>query len=380
VYYYVTIFRCSIVGSQIRWVEENKILNIIRAIDEGFDAVIEYIREDKISKLIPIYESTPIPPVIPTIRYGSALIPIEPVGEYRLRDLKDILQGGSEKIVDFLEKEEISVVAVDSGTYVSGPHVSIDFAIVNVGYWYFNYGEMIGGGGNKARIFVDVEEGTKIQTLAKELEIGIVEELMDRIHGKKVFVLLDESLSLSYTLSWAEKDRLEIISKISRLLNSIKSRGAIPIGIFYTRAHDIVRGLSVLRPDTNITRVPDRALMDRILGLFGRSQLFMAHSRAIEGSGLRILAFYTKVGERNILRVEFPEDLRAYVDDIHFIVVAQSMLGGGYPLPLQRAHDWAVIDAETREFVIGEICRRLGIPLSEVLYTKKLTRKRTPME
>ncbi len=368
------------VGSQVHWVEENKILNIIRAIDEGFDAVIEYIREDKISKLIPIYESTPIPQVIPTIRYGSALIPIEPVGEYRLGVLKDILKGGSERIADFLEKEEISVVAVDSGTYVSGPHVSIDFAIVNVGYWYFNYGEMIGGGGNKARIFVDVEEGTKIQTLAKELEISVVEELMDRIHGKKVFVLLDESLSLSYTLSWAEKDRLEIISKISQLLNSIKSRGAIPIGIFYTRAHDIVRGLSVLRPDTNIIRVPDRALMNRVLELFGRSQLFMAHSRAIEGSDLRILAFYTKVGEGNILRVEFPEDLRAYVDDIHFIVVAQSILGGGYPLSLQRAHDWAVIDAETREFVIGEICRRLGIPLSEVLYTKKLTRKRAPME
>jgi len=361
------------------WTDENKTLNILSAINEGFDAVVEYIREDKVSRLVEIYENLQVPQSPPKPKYSSALIPSEPIREYRPPIRREILER-SDVLVDILADKDFSIAAIDSGIFTSGPHILIDIAVINVGFWYINYRSISGGGGNRAKIYVDIEEGTRLRTITKDMETEVIKELIAKLFGKKKFVLLDESFSLSYTLSWSEKDRLEMVSKVVLLIDEILNRGSVPIGIFYTRTHDIVRGISTLKPNIDIPRVPDRALMNKVLNTLSRSPTFRVYSKALEGSKLEILAFYVKMGEGNILRVEFPKAAYDLIDDIYLVVITQSILGGGYPLALQRAHDWAVIDAETREIILGEICRRLGIPLPDMIYSRKLGRKISPIE
>jgi len=80
-----------------------------------------------------------------------------------------------------------------------------------------------------------------------------------------------------------------------------------------------------------------------------------------------------------VLRVEFPESLRGLVDKIHLAVLAHSIMGGGYPLALQRAHDMAVIGAREREVIIETLKEVLNLPSDEYLFSRKWMSKRCPV-
>ncbi|MCR8471948.1 MAG: DNA double-strand break repair nuclease NurA [Candidatus Korarchaeota archaeon] len=361
------------------WIDENKILNLIKAVNEGLDEILIQMREDKVSKVIPVYESIQPPQSHLQVTCDSVLIPIEPIKNYYPRLPADIL-AKTEEVLKILEDEDVTIVAIDTGRFTYGPHAIINFVVINVGYWYYRYKTKFGKCANVSRLLSDITRDVDAQIRAKEFEKEVIDSLLDEVQGEKVFVLLDECLSLGYTLSFAEDARSEMINRVVEFIDAVMRKDAIPVGIFYTGASNIYGGILMLNPSVDIPRVSDVALMNRVLDQFSRSPLFAVYNRAICDKSLKILAFYIKVEEGNILRIEFPEQLRDRVDDIHSVVAFQSILGGGYPLALQRAHDKAVLDAECRRLILEEVCRRLGLPITDLILTKKQIRKARPVE
>ena len=66
-------------------------------------------------------------------------------------------------------------------------------------------------------------------------------------------------------------------------------------------------------------------------------------------------SFYLKLSSDNVVRVEFPEWCLNYVDVIRDVVLAQSIIGRGYPYVLERAHEEAYISSRERRWVLSYI-------------------------
>lgn len=356
----------------------NKILKILRALDNRFQDILNTSSMDIIEKISAIYEKLDPISTPPKCGYGSALFPIEPVKEYRLDIPEDLISFDSEYIVRYLKDSRLAVGSIDSSTFVSGAHILVNIILVNVGFWYYSYCKSEGSSDNLAEFFPFLGDGKNIHALVKDVEIEAAKIVASRLVGDKKFIFLDESLSMTYSLSWDAREREIVVDKVKSLLSIIDEHNAIPIGIFYTRACDIARAIESRIGKGKTQMISDRVIMNHILGKYGRSPLFYVHSRAVQDK-IDLLAFYLKVGERNVIRIEFPRKYISYVDDIHFIVLAHSILGNGYPLALQRAHELAVIGRAERELIIEELARRLGLPATNYVYSKKMLSKRWPI-
>ena len=356
---------------------DSKILKIAAALDEGLSDIMKTLREDLIGRISSEFLRLEPVSVIPECPYGSALFPCEPIGEYRLSVPISDLSPESEVPGRILMERGFSVGAIDSGIFSLGPHMLVDLTVVNVGIWVHNYGDGSGICDNVARVISYVGGSRNIQVLVKDFEIEILEEFLTEMNGSLRFLLLDESLSLAYTLAWSAEDREEMVERVLRMIDLALRHNVVPIGVFYTRAMDISRGIATMT-GSEVPEASDRALMNTLISAGSRSPLFLVHSKAIRGK-IDILAFYLKVGDKNVLRVEFPQSARNLTDEIYLVVLLQSILGGGYPLALQRAHSLAVIGRDEREFIINEVCRRLGLPELAYVFSKKYTSKRWPV-
>jgi len=205
--------------------------------------------------------------------------------------------------------------------------------------------------------------------------------LMEKLSDYRKFLLLDESLSLTYTLSWTAEAREQMAFKIKKIIEETLKHNIIPIGVYYTRVADIVRGMVTIagKKLENIPIIPDRTILNAVLDVYSRSPLFSVYSKALQKVGLEILCFYVKLGERNVIRVEFPAEAKKAVGNIHLLIILQSILGNGYPLAMQRAHEMAVLGANERRVIEEEICRKLGIPAIEYILSRKAVSKRWPI-
>jgi len=123
--------------------------------------------------------------------------------------------------------------------------------------------------------------------------------------------------------------------------------------------------------------ITDRQLFDDIGGLApgARSPVYRSGSRILKeyvargGPELEICFFYVNNG-REIARVEAPRyvtDNPAHLDLVHAVVLDQCVLGRGYPVVLQEAHELAVIDMEDRrivELAVEQALARAGVVLT----------------
>lgn len=357
-----------------------KLLNILEAITKELDVNVYYVREDKVIEVLDAFSVMKPVSVLPQLNISSGLFPVEAVKSYKIDVSEEVFVVGSGQLVDMLAERGYSVLSFDSSSFSSGPHLYVDLLIINVGYWYYNYANHIGGSNNKARIFGRIPEGVRIRIKIKEFELEVISEILSMLGGRKKFLFMDESLNALYTLSWAIREREKMIDLIKQILEVAKGNGYVPLGIFYTSATDIIKTLSALDMVHVDVEIRDRVIMDRFLEPLSRSPVFRVYSRALENSGLNIDAVYIKPNEGNIIRVEFPSEFRSNINDIHLVVLAQSVLGGGYPYALQKAHEMAVITSNEREIILSEICRRLSIPEPQYIYSKKQYYKRWPIE
>jgi len=340
--------------------------------------LMDVVRKEEVERLIELFNDTqPVKGDKFLIQYSSALLPIEIVKEYPLRNrIRD-----KAAIVEYLRGKSVSVGALDSSFYSPGPHLQVPITVISVGYWFHNYGAEESSAGCSIDAESIVENRVRLQLKVKNVEKEAVNELIDKLRGSIKVLLFDESFNLSYTLSWSKDARKEFILKVKAIIDTCVKNNVIPVGVFYTTAKDISRGISTIHliNQRNSLEISDRVLMNIFLTKEGsRSPLFLIHSEAIR-KHYKLVGFYLKLGERNIVRVEFPEIFKEFTDDIQEIIYFQALLGNGYPLGLQRAHEMAIITREERVLIEDVIARFLNRPVIDYILSKKASSKRWPI-
>jgi len=284
------------------------------------------------------------------------------------------------------------VIGVDTSEITPTPHVSPLFLLINIGYQAIFYGDKLTYlHGSTPYFYASKEIMTDIgvgrfkhvpswllEVKRLEDECKVVEELLKSFLKVDVsFVFFDESFSVNYLTARSREFRRRVVESLVTMHRKLRDLNAIPIGIFYTRsrAFTFMTIRSVLCASKNcsdcinqsanlrcreLSTIRDSILFDKVLNVGWRSPLFDVKNRVTEEfPDLKVLGFYVKIGSGNILRVEFPDWCRDYVDDIHRVVFAQSIIGRGYPYILERAHEEAYISPRERAWVLSYIDKLL---------------------
>lgn len=300
------------------------------------------------------------------------LEPIEPAGKYAIPNLESFSRDMPlNKVRTYLDRYSIS--SYDSSWHFGGAHFYLDYLIYNTGYFYYNYYSGSGGSGSYPALFIGRVEEIDPEIEGKKHEIEAGEKLIRYLEGEKKLVFLDESLNFIYTFKWSKDKKRNYIGLLKKFLYKVVDMDVVPLGIFYTRAYDIVRSLEYIDRSLSLPSIQDKQLFNSILEVGERSQLFKVINPVIRDFKIEIAAFYLKLGRGNVIRIEFPYDstiVKKHIDDIQISVFLQSLLGGGYPYSLVRAHEMAVISYEDRREIEDIISYILNIP-SEYLYSKK---------
>jgi len=310
--------------------------------------------------------------------------------------------------------ENYTLIGLDTSEVRPSIHYSPAFLLVNVGYQLIRYGKGEHKEGSVPFLFT-VEEISEesfdqgfsewmLEVYRLKLEREVLKELMSKelyaTSPGKISVLLDESLCLSYLASRPKGYRVHVAREARSTWNMSYSRGALFAGVYYTGANGFV--LSIVRggicfnkpscsfcmsqakragrlrflPCVKYSPVRDRFFFNRLLDVGERSPVFKVSNKVTEDFGLDVYAFYLKVEENNVVRVEFVGKCdKRRVERLHTVVLAQSILGNGYPYVLERAHEQAVVRSYERRWIYSYISRLLSERGVEGLaYTSKKER------
>lgn len=355
-----------------------KINSIIEATERVLQEYLKMPPEDTLNELVREFESSLISPSQELVPYTSALFLRENPKEYPLKH----------KIYDartaaaFLINNDVSIGGFDASYFSPGPHIAVPIVLINVGYWFQNYGQNSGGDGCKSEGFLSIPNRIELQFLVKEVERKVIKELANNLDGALKVVFFDESFNITHTMSWSNDARRRMAKEVQESINLCIKNNIIPVAIFFTRANDLTRGISIVMSKSieMLPRIPDNKFFQHYLRNIGsRSPLFTVYSKPLSKTKLKLVCFYLKIGERDVIRVEFPERYADLADVIQSIVFSQALLGNGYPLALQRAHEIAVIRKEERMIIENTILRILRKPNIEYILSKKSASKRWPI-
>lgn len=278
------------------------------------------------------------------------------------------------------------VIGVDTSEITPTPHISPLFLLVNIGYQAIFYGEKILHLHGSTPYFYALKEIMRdvnwgqfraipawlLEVKRLEDECRVVEGLLGSFPNVDVsFVFFDESFSVNYLTARSRDFRRRVVESLVGMHNRLRELNVIPIGIFYTRSRAftfmIIRAVlcesescsdCIDRGDNlrcrELSVIRDSILFDRALNTGWRSPLFEVKNRVTEENpDLKVLGFYVKIGSGNVLRVEFPDWCCDYVDEIHSLVLAQAIIGKGYPYVLERAHEEAYISSRERAWFLS---------------------------
>jgi len=272
----------------------------------------------------------------------------------------------SRGIIDFIN--DISILSVDTSEFTEKMLIP-RFLIVNVGYAYVNYGDKTVEFNSEPYVYVEGRfKGINgvheyfLDVYRVKAERDVILKIHDKYKPSRLYLLLDETLSLNYTTAFSKSRRDIIVDEFKRSLNEFKNRSITPVGIFYSLAGSVrntiiksilCRNVSCLKCGGRPTcleylGVIDRVIFNSVLNIGDRSQIFREKSQVTENYNLEVYFFYVKTGENDILRVEIPEWGLNNLDEIHKIIVVQSILGGGYPYLMSKSHEWAALRTDRR--------------------------------
>jgi len=332
---------------------------------------------DIFNEVVDLYEKLPVGVRIIEYDKGSFILPLEVPKEYplglRLVSARDARM--------FLEKSMIAIGSFDSSYYTLGSHLMSTLGIFTVASWFFNYGTK--GFGNFIRVFGDIDIGDNIdlQIEIKKYENEIIREMINKLEGDYKIMLFDESFNCAYTLSWAYNKREEMVKNIIENIEICMRNDVIPVAVFYTRSKDLLRGISIhygKNLDSTISMTDSTFFKRYFRNNYARSSLFRVYSQALKRKNIDLVAFYVKVNG-GVIRIEFPSKFKALIDIIHRAVVSQIVLGNGFPLAMERAHELAVIKKEHRDVIEYIIAKYLGKPGIEYILSRKELSKRRPI-
>ena len=355
---------------------KTRIASLISENSDAFKYIEEEPSMDKLIHLYSTYYSTEsIECKVDRINY-PILEPLEPIGKYFVPELESIVKENSiEKARLYLDN--FSIGSYDSSWHFGGAHFYLDYLIYNTGYFYYNYTSDKGGSGSFPVLYFGRVEEMDPEIEGKKHETIVGVELAKSLEEENKLLLLDESLNFIYTLKWSEDKKNAYIKLVKSFLYKLIKKHVFPIGVFYTRAYDIIRSLECIESGISFPPIQDKYFFNRILELGERSQLFRVINPVLRHHHLDIAGFYLKLGNGNVVRVEFPYNSRLIdenIDKIHKGILLQSILGDGYPYCLIRAHEMAVLSYDDRRDIEDHIAYILNIP-SEYLYSRKQVSK-----
>jgi len=311
------------------------------------------------------------------------LKPIKDVGRYLFKEYTDNITDLSNLLNDYI------IAGYDSSHHNPRGHFIIDFILINLGYYYQKIGSSEGGSGYHPFIVLigpkDIDADITVKDIENKFVSKYIIHLKERFGSKKIYMLLDESLNYSYTYAWSGKKRNKYMKHCKDFINLLLNENIIPVATFYTRARDILSGIACNEGEKldKYPPIQDKHIFNKYLDRGMRSQVFIVESKILNKFNIDIATFYIKIGEGNVIRIEFPYKLiEKYgfeiVDDIHRLVYYDSIRNMGYSYVLARSHEAAVlryIDREDIEYIFSEIFK---IPLKYV-YSAKESFKRRPI-
>lgn len=353
-----------------------KLLQEVKAENEILDKLCEYYEKENIEKIKEKCKDK--------INYKLREI-AWPVEEEKK---KNLLEFEEEKIklkenswvFDLIKNEK--VLAIDTSEMIPDPHIWPYIFLINLGYFFYDYSLNKYSENNKAIIYTreDLKEElghpkfpswALIYFRLKE-ERSLIDELNSEIGINDTFVFLDESFSSGFLSSMKEEIIEKIMNELSLNVENIKSKGALPIAVFYSRSQSFMELMSIsLGIETKVT---DANFFNRILRTGQRSPLFQVLNIPCSKLDYKIYCFYIKISEGNVLRIELFEDEVRRIDEIHSIVLLQSIIGEGYPYCMQRAHERALISSEDKNFIFNAINMLLPENI-QIKISKKLEKK-----
>ncbi|RLG63049.1 hypothetical protein DRN84_00245 [Candidatus Geothermarchaeota archaeon] len=349
--------------------------HLMEALKSLENDIKEFIRLKDIEKYVKLYIEAYKDFKCPSDSYY--LEPIEEVGRYRFKGFTDDLSKLYHMLRDFI------VAGIDSSYHHPRGHFLIDFILHNIGYYYERLGKMEGGSGYNPFLMLISEVDADIEIETKGIEFRFIKEFIrhikDRFGDHPIYLLLDESLNLAYTYGWRGDRRKRYGGLFKEYIEKLIDESVYPIGVFYTRARDLVNGIGCSL-GISIPSIQDKHILNRYLESGSRSQVFKVVNEVLTEASLNIYAFYLKIDEMNVIRVEFPEELynRDLIDDIHRIIYYDSLRNNGYSYILARAHEAAVLRSEDRYSIEHLIAEILKIP-DKYLYSAKELFKRRPV-
>ena len=281
--------------------------------------------------------------------------------------------------------KEKSVLGIDTSELFT-THYYPFFVLLNVGICYYNYKKNEYFETSSPSIYskdtIEYVEDDRsmplvINRLRLENELQTITDLIKEKSINECFTFFDESFSSNYLRSSNRSVIESIASNLKKNLDSYINFGLYPIGVIYTLSRGFVNFLKNVL-DIKDINISDKQIFNELLKSGQRSCIFKVNNLVTNIGGLSIFAFYLKISENNVLRIEFDERIKEYADEISKIVFLQSVIGGGYPLCMQRAHELAYISQEERIYIYNLIEEELikqGVKLNEFGFTRKQERK-----
>ncbi len=347
-----------------------KIVNMIFSYSQEFIVEKDVSRIKKLEKIY--YEEMEGARVSINGLKAPILKPVEKLGSYSIPDVSNIVEEYSIREANKW-LGEYGIGAYDSSWHRGGAHFLADYLIFNTGYFYYNYGVNEGGSGSHPIILLGRIDDMDPDLEGKSHETNVGLKLSDKLFGKHKVLLMDESMNYIYTIKWSKDKRVTLVNMMKEFFDKLISHGVVPLGVFYTRARDIARTLEYAGYDIGDAYIQDKHLFNQILENGERSPVFKVINPILVESDLDISCFYLKLGPANVVRIEFPSKIlsdKGVIEVVHKAVLLQSILGGGYPYAMTRAHEMSVLSVNDRMDIEASIAKILNIPL-EYLYSRK---------
>ncbi len=301
----------------------------------------------------------------------------------------------------------VGVGATDASTVRHNLHLNLLYAYTQVAVFLRRYGECF------EEVVDDIKVGDELYFESDGLKLFEDEHyqiwdwnltlklLEERFSNYTPFILfLDESLSISYARNYTVERRRLLVESLKNYLGKLFELNIVPVAVYFSLDRGLVNcGLKctlcknircsschkMSEQEILFKTFCDKHFLYNILTKnYSRTPYFRplnpVVAESVERLNVDLIAFYVRVDE-SILRVEFPkiffDEKREVVDLIHRAVVADSIISGGYPLTLSRAHELAVLSGRDRnvihEIVYNkalELCKKYGRNL-ELKFSRK---------
>lgn len=345
---------------------ENDIIEEFKALsDYNLDNETEWLKFSEITEK-EFEELAPNSPARP-IDFSEDYI--RKISDFELVDSVDSLQ---EWAVDTVLNSVQS--AIDGSQINPSKELSYSIALIQTGHFTINYPKNFDSEETKIdsdvrpKIFInkDSRVNSKVGPLTQG-DISLFRQLEEFDYGKKVsseiakqnkdaILYIDGTLILSYLQDLNEITSREIITALTDLIKATENNSVALFGYIDTSyAKDLCATINLLNK-IEIPQISDSGFLSDLLPNMGDYTIpFICYRNPIMkkyGDYKDKICFsYLRVNSVRPVRIEFPRWIwdKGLYDKFVKLIIANAILGNGYPQVLIRAHQSAVLKGKDRE-------------------------------